>query len=170
MKTNEIPSNIGEYLKYDETSSTGLRWIKLYGNKNKINIGDPSGSLDNKNYYNTRFAGKYYKNHRIIFFLHNGFCPDCIDHIDGNPQNNRIENLREASLSQNNCNRKFVKNSSGHKSVFLHSTGKYWNVRIWKNGQCVINKTFPLSEFQQACNYADEQRAILHGEFSNNGH
>lgn len=171
IKIKAIPENIGEYLKYDDTSPTGLRWIQKLCYK--INIGNPAGGLDNHtNYYYTTFAGKRYINHRIIFFLHFGYCPEIIDHIDGIRTNNRISNLRAATLSQNNCNTKLRKdNSSGHKGVSLRSKGKYqyWRVLIWKNRKLVINKTFPLSEFQSACNYADEQRAVIHGEFSNNG-
>lgn len=170
MRINIIPENIGEYLAYDETSPTGLRWIKKICSASKINIGNPAGSFNNRtNYYQTKFDGKYYYNHRIIFFLHNGYCPSCIDHIDGDRTNNKIDNLREATRSQNNWNRKFVNNTSGHKGICLHSTGKYWHVRIKKNNKCVISKIFPISKFQAACNYADEQRQILHGEFSNNG-
>lgn len=168
MRINNIPVNIGEFLAYDETSPSGLRWINARSN---INVGDPAGCLDNStNYYRTIFAGKKYLNHRIIFFLNFGYCPDCIDHIDGNSQNNKISNIREASKSQNNCNRKFVKNSSGHKGVYRHSSGKYqyWRVRIWKNSKS-ISKQFPLSEFQQACDFSDEHRKILHGDFANDG-
>lgn len=168
MKTNEIPENIREYLKYDETSLSGLMWVKKFCNK--INIGDPAGCLNNRNYYQTRFAGKIFQNHRIIFFLHNGFCPACIDHVDGNTQNNRIDNLRGATFSQNMQNSKIRKNnSSGHKGISLHSSGKYWEVQIKKNRKLVISKLFSISEFQAACDFADEQRKILHGKFANNG-
>jgi hypothetical protein len=79
--------------------------------------------------------GKYslvmvnYKNylvHRIIFLLHHKYLPNVVDHIDGNKSNNKIENLREATLSQNNYNRKYTKNSSGYKNVvFCKSKNKY---------------------------------------------
>lgn len=167
MKINNIPENIGEYLKYDETSPSGLRWISA---RQKINIGDIAGTLNNQNYYNTQFNGKDYKNHRIIFFLHNGYCPDCIDHIDGNPQNNRINNLREASRSQNQYNRgKNKNNKSGTKNVSLHSSGKYWRVQINKNGKSVVNKTFPLDQLQAAKDFANEQREKIHEVFANSG-
>lgn len=166
MIIKEIPSNIGEYLKYDETSPSGLRWIKKTSSASRINVGDPAGNLNNRNYYQTIFAGKHYQNHRIIFFLNYGYCPEIIDHIDNVRTNNRIDNLRAATKSQNQHNSKKPRNnSSGHKGVFLHS-GKYWRVLIRKNCQLVISKYFSLSEFQQACDFADEQRKILHGEFS----
>lgn len=170
MKIKNIPDNIGEYLKYDETSPSGLRWIKKICNK--INIGDHAGTLDNRNYYKTQFAGKNFLNHRIIYFLHHGYCPEIIDHVDNVRTNNRIDNLREASISDNNCNTRIQSNNtSGHKGVSIYSSGKYqyWRVLIMKNRKLVINKYFPLSEFQAACDFADEQRQLLHGDFSNNG-
>lgn len=170
---NNIPENIGEYLKYDVTSPSGLRWVKKTSIASRINIEDSAGSFNNRtNYYHTTFDGKKYLNHRVVFFLHNGYCPECIDHIDGNPKNNQISNLREATRSENNCNRKInSNNSSGYKGVSIQSKGKYqyWHVQIRKNRQRVISKLFPLSEFQAACDFADEQRALLHGEFANNG-
>lgn len=169
MKTNEIPANIGEYLKYDETSSTGLRWIKKSGYI--INVGDAAGSKPKSNYYNTKFKGKHYLNHRIIFFLHNGYCPDILDHIDGNPLNNKIDNLREATYSNNNCNSKIQKNNKlGHKGISIKQNNGivYYRVSITKNKKR-YEKYFPLDKFQEACVYADELRKNLHGDFSNNG-
>lgn len=167
MKTKEIPANIGEYLKYDETSPTCLRWIKKFCDK--INVGDIVGRKDSRGYLRTQFNGIKFSNHRIIFFLHNGYCPEYIDHIDGNPSNNKIENLRECSLSDNSCNTKISKNNtSGHKGVSKHNYGKHWRVTIIKN-EIAHTKNFPINQFQEACDYADYLRKTLHGDFSNDG-
>lgn len=165
----EIPANIGEYLKYDETSPTCLRWTKKSGYK--INIGDAAGSLGEEGYYRTRFDKKLYFNHRIVFFLHHGYCPDYIDHIDGNRSNNKIENLRECSKKENAYNSKLSKkNTSGHKGVYFSQSGKTscWVVKIRKNKK-TYRKCFPIDKFQEACDYADALRKTLHGDFSNNG-
>lgn len=56
--------------------------------------------------------------HRAIWFYHNGWLPKYLDHIDGNPFNNRIENLRPCVQAQNNYNMKKPKtNTSGVKGV-----------------------------------------------------
>lgn len=85
--------------------------------------------------FNSRFAGKkagttthgyvtvhianaLFKAHRIVFLMHHGYMPKEIDHIDGNSLNNRIENLRPVSRSQNMRNTATQKRSrTGIKGV-----------------------------------------------------
>lgn len=45
--------------------------------------------------------------HRVVWLLCHGRWPTQIDHIDGNRRNNRVENLREVSGSENLANRVF---------------------------------------------------------------
>lgn len=48
-----------------------------------------------------------YKVHRLIWLWHKGVFPSKhLDHIDGNPSNNRIENLREATDAENMQNQR----------------------------------------------------------------
>jgi hypothetical protein len=42
--------------------------------------------------------------HRLAYFIVNGHCPPMIDHVDRNPSNNAISNLRAATASQNQAN------------------------------------------------------------------
>jgi hypothetical protein len=43
--------------------------------------------------------------HRLAWYLHYGHLPiNFIDHIDGNPSNNKIENLRDVTAQQNQWN------------------------------------------------------------------
>lgn len=46
-----------------------------------------------------------YKNASFIFLFHHGYIPQIIDHIDNDRLNDRIENLRPATYSQNNANK-----------------------------------------------------------------
>jgi hypothetical protein len=58
--------------------------------------------------------------HRLFFYWHHGYLPALVDHKDTNPQNNKIENLRELGLNGNarNSNKKIRKNcSSKYKGV-----------------------------------------------------
>lgn len=67
------------------------------------------GGMSTGGYRNIRlfFKGNFYsmRYHRIIWMLCNGCLPQLtIDHINGNRLDNRIENLREVSMSENLLN------------------------------------------------------------------
>ena len=82
-------------------------------------------------YLKTLIKRKPSRLHRIIFMMHHGYLPEFLDHIDGNPANNRIENLRPATASQNNLNRgKHTRNTSGYKGVTWVATVGRYSARI----------------------------------------
>lgn len=74
--------------------------------------------------------------HHAIFLLHHGYLPKYIDHIDGDSTNNRIENLRAATQSQNMGNSCMKSNNtSGYKGVtYRKDTGK-WQASVMVNGK-----------------------------------
>lgn len=65
--------------------------------------------------------------HRVIWLMVHGCWPDEIDHLDGDPSNNRIENLRDVNSSINKRNRmRSSNNKSGVTGVFYCTqAGKY---------------------------------------------
>jgi hypothetical protein len=70
--------------------------------------------------------------HRLFFYWHNGYLPKLVDHKDINPQNNKIENLRELTKSGNKRNSNKIqktKTSSKHKGVSKTRSNK-WVARI----------------------------------------
>lgn len=75
---------------------------------------------------------KNYLIHRLIAiaFIPNPNNYPVIDHIDRNPLNNSIVNLRWVNLSQNNYNRKYNGLTSNHRGVYLDKTKNKWVVRI----------------------------------------
>ena len=106
--------------------------------------------------------------HRIIFMMHNGYLPEEIDHIDGNPLNNRIENLREANRKTNGQNRKTqTNNTSGVKNVSWHKSAGKWNVRVEVNRK---RHNFGLfDDLELAELVAIEARNKYHGAFAHHG-
>lgn len=81
---------------------------------------------------------KYKLLHRLVAtaFCENDFDHPTVDHIDGNKQNNHFSNLRFASLSQNNRNKKKrVNKSSKYIGVYFDKSRNKWKatIRIEKN-------------------------------------
>ena len=71
----------------------------------------------------------------VIFanaFLENPHNKPIVDHIDGNPKNNCIDNLRFATIAENNRNARKTKSktSSVYKGVYLHKLANKWAAYI----------------------------------------
>jgi hypothetical protein len=134
----------------------------------RIQVGNKAGTLQNNGYFSTKVNGKLYLNHRLIFLYHYGYLPKFIDHINNNSLDNRLENLRECTLSQNQQNQQLRRNNtSGVKGVCWHKKSKKWIVHIHVNGK---NKHFGLYEnIELAITAAKTMRNQHHKEFANHG-
>lgn len=103
-----------------------------------IKIGSVAGKPDDEGYYRIKIDGKNYRRNRLIWYMHNGEIPDgyVIDHIDDDPTNDRIENLRLATQSQNLVRKKkMLSNTSGFIGVdYNKARGKY-RARIMVEGK-----------------------------------
>ena len=80
---------------------------KLYWKVKKcysVVVGQEVGSEHGRGYRAVQIDGKNYKLHRIVFLMHNGYFPEQVDHINGDKTDNRIENLRAATNSENQKN------------------------------------------------------------------
>lgn len=133
-------------------------------------VGSRAGVQHSSGYRIIKINGKPHKEHRLIFLMYYGYLPKEVDHIDGNKLNNRIENLRSATTSQNQHNRtKYKNNTSGYKGVSFYGKNKYkcWGANIQVNGKQKHLGYFltPEEAFAAYCKAALE----LHGEFANTG-
>lgn len=82
-------------------------------------------------------AKKKFYAHQIVWFIHHGRIPKLIDHINGDKEDNRIENLRACTPAQNQYNSpKKRNNKSGFKGVVEHKrcTKKKWQAKIVVDG------------------------------------
>jgi hypothetical protein len=140
-----------------EYKDGGLFWVKN---------GKKAGWLNKQdNRYHIRINQKTYKSHRIIFMMFYGFMPKAIDHIDGNPSNNKINNLRQATSSQNNHNQKLKKtNTSGIKGVFWEKSRDKWKVQVKLEKKVVFQKRLDDKELAEFV--AIEARNKYHGKFA----
>jgi hypothetical protein len=101
---------------------------------NRTKSGQVAGFMNNRGYKQVSIFGKKYLVHRLVWLMFNNSLPKFIDHIDGNPLNNRKENLREATSQQNQQNsKKPQNNSSGHKNVTWCKRTKKWQVQMMMN-------------------------------------
>ena len=133
---------------------------------NKQYLADkPAGSIHKTGYRHVTWMGKVHKVHRLIFLMHHGYLPPEVDHINGDRADNRIENLRAANRSENQCNRPaLASNTSGYPGVSWHKKSKAWMVRVMKNGKTVVQEYF--KDLELAGLVAQEARAKFHGQFA----
>lgn len=82
--------------------------------------GERAGCSRPDGYRQTSFRGKQYLDHILIWRIVTGkWCEKQIDHINGVRDDNRWENIREATNQENQSNRRARKDSStGVKGVF----------------------------------------------------
>jgi hypothetical protein len=143
---------------------------KLYNkvSRGSAKKGSEAGYLMQDGYRGVRVDGKYYIVHRIIFVMHHGDIPGnyIIDHIDRNKLNNRIENLRLATLQENQFNRTTKRNtSSEYKGVWFDSVKGFWKAAIRINGERHYIGQFNLEE--EAAIAYDELALKHHGVYAN---
>jgi hypothetical protein len=101
----------------------------------RAKIGNCAGCITEGGYTIIAVRKKLYFAHRLIWLWHNGYSPEnCIDHIDRDRGNNRIENLRAVSHSCNTRNSKKSKNNtSGVKGICYSRKEGKWLSRIVNN-------------------------------------
>lgn len=99
--------------------------------------------------------------------MHHGPIPEgmVIDHINGYPWDNRIENLRLASRAQNNANAVLsTRNTSGFKGVSRKSGKQKWVASLQVDGSDVHIGCFDTAE-EAAKAYAEAAKKHF-GEFA----
>mgnify|MGYP003680787079 CR=1 FL=1 len=156
---------VNKLFRYDKETGDLIRKVSV---SSRGQAGDIAGAVNSLGYCVTTIEGTKYRNHRVIFLMHNGYLPACLDHIDTNRLNNRIENLRPATTAQNQYNAGIRKdNTSGVKGVTWHvGTGK-WQVTVRRGG---VKKYFGIYKtISEAEIVAHKAREQLHGEFVNHG-
>ena len=105
-------------------------WNARYAEKEAFTAkslnGYKTGAIFNRNYYA----------HRVAWAItHSSWPKQEIDHVNGNPSDNRLFNIREASRSQNERNKGIRRNNtSGYSGVSPHSQMKKWVASITVDG------------------------------------
>lgn len=110
------PERLKEALQYER--ETGLfRWCST---TRATKAGEVAGSIRVLGYRSIMIDGISYYAHRLAWFLEHGEWPKHhVDHINGDRADNRIENLRDVTVSQNSHNTSKLgpRNTTGFRGV-----------------------------------------------------
>lgn len=124
-----------------------------------------AGTIHHTGYRAIIFRRKWYLAHRLVWLLHHGYLPPMLDHIDGNKLNNNIHNLRVATPTQNQQNRKVPSNNkTGVKGLSFCKISKKWKCQITINKKIVYLGLY--KDFAKAVNIINRARADAHGDFA----
>ena len=147
-------------VEYDAKSGV-LYWKNDHKYFKSIKAGDIVGGSSRKNgYASTAINKKQYYVHRLVWLLFYGSWPEKqIDHINGIRDDNRIENLRLATASENQHNRKKTHGRKTPVGAYKHWSGK-WYSSIMSNGKYKFLGTFENPE--DASNAYASAKAQLH--------
>lgn len=138
-----------------------LVWKNLPKNS-KSTLGSNFGTLYKSGYIRGYLLGKMLLEHRLIWLYHYGEWPkDQLDHINGIRSDNRIENLREVTISQNSYNQKHNGGKSRYKGVTTGTQrSKPWRAHITLNGKTRHLGYFD-TEIEAAKAYDNEAKRIF---------
>jgi hypothetical protein len=147
-----------EFFHYCPTTGE-LRWLK--SRNNRCRVGERAGTLNVNGVWQLCFDHKTYFQHRIAWLYMTGDWPkQVIDHIDGDPSNNRWANLRDVSQSVNrqNLKRAAANNVSGLLGVFPLYGKWYCSIKLMG----VNVRTGPFESAQLAHNEYLETKRLWH--------
>lgn len=152
-----------ELLRLD--SETGrIFWIRG-GRYGRLSGKEAGCCNDGNGYRSIRIDGELYKAHRVVFAMTHGHWPAMfIDHINMDRSDNRPENLREASQTQNVTNTGLrANNTSGFTGVLFYKRLNKWLAYITSYGQRFHIGYYVTKEEAVAARLAAARE--MHGEF-----
>jgi hypothetical protein len=139
-----------------------------FGGKVKVGVeAGTNATNDGQRFYREITVDrKRYKAHRLAwFYVHGKWPPHHIDHINGDGLDNRINNLRLATNSQNAANNRRKKAAaSGLKGAYKATTGPLWFSHIYVGGKKIYLGSYPTAEEAHMA-YAEAAKRY-HGEFA----
>lgn len=157
MKVDSLtPERLRELLHYDPDAGSFI-WIKT--NTNRLKAGEPAGTVDRAGYLRIMVDGVRYGANRLAWLYVTGEWPSGeIDHINRDPSDNRLGNLRDVPHVVNVQNQVRPHQGNKYRGVSLHH-GRY-KARIGLNRKVLCLGTFDTPEEARAAYLAE--RARLH--------
>lgn len=171
--------DFSKFVYLDQESPTGLRWAYEGGKGiSKHYVGDVAGVKQQNQSYRIWLDGSFYKVHRIIFEMFYGVqlkTVDVIDHRNGNPLDNTVENLRVVTRKVNSRNmNKNKNNKTGIVGVSVDEkrSGYKYAVAQWRDLEGKHrSKSFSFKTFgeNQALELARQHRELMIFEMNTAG-
>lgn len=125
---------LGELLRFDPEMGRFF-WIHATSRGRSRN-GELAGTTRIDGYRVIIISGRRYLEHRLAWLAIHGEWPtQKVDHRDGNRSNNRIDNLRLATSSQNSANSRKSWSNSGQRGVHWHKGHQKWMAHIRVDGR-----------------------------------
>ena len=166
MRNKPLPplEELKEFLDYNP--DTGIfTWIKKPSIVTKV--GQEAGTANKDGYICISFRNNIYYAHRLAYYMYYGIDPleKKIDHMRGPCNNNKINNLRLATHSQNQMNRVNLasNNNSGATGVGWNKKSKKWRARI--NGDGVEKHLGYFINKEDAIKTRKEAEIKYYGDF-----
>lgn len=128
-------NKLRDFLEYKP--DTGEFFWKSYRSRG-AKAGYSAGCIYKDGYVRIGFDGQEYLAHRLAWLFHYGVMPDkFIDHINGVRADNRIENLRQVTNSENMQNQKKLRknNTTGYTGVFFSKQKQKYISKIKVDGR-----------------------------------
>jgi hypothetical protein len=149
-----------ELLAYDPI--TGV-FTRLARTANSVKVGSVAGSDDGSGYLRICVSGSVQKAHRLAWLYVYGLWPTGdIDHIDGNPSNNRIANLRDVTTSVNMQNQRRARSDNASGFLGVSRVKDRWRADINTNGKSFYIGLFDSPAVAHAA-YIDAKRELHEG-------
>lgn len=144
------------------TRSAAGQWNRKYP-------GRIAGCKGSGGYLVVCLSGVQLRCHQVAWAIATGCWPKLsIDHINGNPSDNRYENLRLATTLENLRNTRLnCRNRSGVKGVFWVPNKNRWRATLRFNGK--VNHLGLHRNMIDAIQAVRAAREKHHGEFANHG-
>lgn len=166
MKKLISHEDLKELLDYDPLTGIFKRKKSKFSNL----IGKPAGTLNSIGYMVLVLGGRKghsYLLHRLAWFYVTGEWPkNQIDHVNRIRSDNRFENLRECSGSENSWNKGAQSNSkTGVRGISWVKARKKWVVKLNKGREVVYVDFF--EDFKQAKEAWEIKSKEIYGEFAN---